>query len=81
MGRGRAETTAKGRRARAWREKAGLTAQDLADHTGYSLEAVYQFERGRRADGSDHSEWTWQRFRLCCAAVDTQLKTGRTFEW
>lgn len=77
----RLKSTTKGTAARTWRLKHDLSPQDLADRSGYSLEAVYQFERGKRSDGSEHSEWAWQRYQLCCAAVDHQLKTGRVFQW
>ena len=77
----RSKATSKGAAARAWREKVKLSPQDLADRSGYSLEAVYQFARGKRSDGSEHSEWAWQRFRLCCAAVEHQLRTGKEFSW
>jgi hypothetical protein len=81
MSRARVKSTAKGTAARAWRDKCGLSAQDLADFTGYSLEAIYQFERGKRSDGTEHSEWAWQRYQLCCAAIEQQMKTGKVFAW
>ena len=68
------------KQAKAWREKVGLTVADLADMSGYSPEAIYTFERGSRYDGK-HSEWAWHRYRMACAAVEQQVKTGRAFEW
>lgn len=81
MGRAPVKGTPQGEKVRKWRARLELSTQDLADYTGYAREAIYQFERGKRADGSAHSEWAWQRFELCCAAVQHQLKTGETFEW
>lgn len=81
MTRRRIEPSAKGKRARAWRERLGLTVTDLADLTGYSREAVQQYERGKRSDKHELSDWAWQRYSLCCAAVEHQQKTGRAFEW
>jgi DNA-binding XRE family transcriptional regulator len=81
MGRTPVKGTAQGEKVRKWRQRVGLTPQDLADYTGFSREAVYQFERGTRPDGSPHSKWTWQRFEMCCAAVEHQMQTGRAFEW
>lgn len=68
-------------KAKRWREKLNLKVQDLADMTGYSIEAVYQYERGARADGKKLSDWSWQRYRMACAAAEQQIKTGRAFEW
>ena len=82
MGRSPLKATPQGEKVRKWRARVGLTAQDLADYTGYTREAVYAFERGQRyGKGGAHSEWAWQRFRLCCAAVEQEMKTGRVFEW
>lgn len=70
--------------AKAWRERIGLTVQDLSDRTGFSLTSIYMFERGRGQDGKKlykFSEFAWQRYQMICAAVDTELKTGRRFEW
>ena len=81
MGRNRTDSTPQGKRAKAWRERIKLSPQDLADATGYSLEAVYQYERGVRADGSKLSDWAWQRYQMACAAVDYQKRSGRAFAW
>ena len=67
--------------AKAWRLKRKLTLDQLSEMTGYSVPALYKFEAGVRQVGQKHSEWTWQRFRMACAAVDAQIRTGRTFEW
>lgn len=70
-------------RARAWREKLSLTLDQLSELTGYSVPAIRKFEAGARnkTRGDQHSEWTWQRYRMACAAVDAQIRTGRTFSW
>src|SRR6266404_1519477 len=57
--------------AKAWRIKSGLSVQQLADLSGYSPEAIYQFERGIRSDGEKQSAWAWQRYKLCCAAIES----------
>lgn len=77
--------------ARAWLDRHGLTARRLAELTGYSEPAVYWFLQGktppmRNAKGGHTRDrrikaWVWHRFRLACAAVDHQLRTGKTFAW
>lgn len=70
--------------AKAWRERIGLTVQELSDRTGFALTSIYMFERGTRQDGkklSKHSEFAWQRYQMVCAAVDAEMKTGRRFTW
>ncbi len=81
MSKTRAPTTAQGEQARSWRERLKLSVQDLADLTGYSIAAIYQFERGINGAGAKHSEWSWQRYRLICSAVAHQMRTGKEFEW
>lgn len=80
-GRNPVKGTPQGERVRRWRARLGLTPQDLADYTGYTREAIYAFERGHRGKSGAHSEWAWQRFKLCCAAVEQQMRSGRVFEW
>lgn len=81
MSKTRADSTPQGVRCRSWREGAKLSVQDLADLTGYSVAAIYQFERGINGSGDSHSEWSWQRYRLCCSAIAHQLRTGKEFSW
>ena len=81
MSRKRSKSTEAGERARAWRERYKLSVQDLADATGYSYEAVYQYERGLRADGTELSAFAWQRYQMACAGVQAQIKTGKKFKW
>ena len=80
MSRKRVKPTEAGQTARAWREKAGLSIPALADATGYSLEAIYQYERGKRHDGAKLSEFAWQRYEMACAGVAAELK-GEKFSW
>ena len=78
-------------RARAWRDRHGLSTRELATLTGYSVEAVNWFLRGetppmRRAKGGKPKDrtiapWVWHRWRLACAAVDHQLRTRKMFDW
>lgn len=70
--------------AKAWRERMKLTVQELSDRSGYGLTTIYMFERGMRQDGkqlSEHSAFAWERYRLICAAVDKEIRTGRRFAW
>jgi hypothetical protein len=70
-----------GKKAKAWREKVGLTVPDLEKLSGFSRESIYDFERDRRSDGKPIGEFSWHRYRLVCAAVEQQMKTGKEFEW
>lgn len=82
-------------KAKAWRERHGLTLQKLSELSGYSPAALLWFERGltpartaKHVAGKATSEkeraikwWVWQRYKLVMAAIDHQLKTGEKFEW
>lgn len=81
MSKTRVPSTPQGIQAREWREAHKITVQDLADLTGYSVASIYQFERGVDGNGEPPSEWSWQRYRLCCGAIAHQLKTGKEFQW
>lgn len=81
MSRKEIKRTALAERAMAWRQKVGLTPDDLAEATGYSREAIYQYERGYRADGAKLSEYAWQRYMMACAGVEAEMKSGRKFAW
>ena len=67
--------------AKAWRQARGLAVAELAELTGYSIETIYVFERGRQPGGAKIKEWAWQRFKQACAGVDWQLRTGKEFGW
>jgi hypothetical protein len=68
-------------KAKAWRIKHGLTQAQLSDMSGYAISAIFSFERGDRGPGVAHSEWSWRRYRMVCAGIDRQLRSGREFEW
>ena len=67
--------------AKQWRNERGFTVEQLSDLTGYSREAIYCFERGKMANGTDIPEWVWQRFKMTCAGVDAQVRSGMNFQW
>lgn len=74
-------------RARAWREKHGLTPDQLGKLTGYSVSSIYWFERGeapprswgnlkgRQAHKKPHpiKEWVWLRYKRACQGVHLEL--------
>ncbi len=78
-------------KAKAWREKRGLTFAQLAELSGYSELSIRWFEKGetppdrnaKSGNGKDRKvkPWVWQRYRLVCSGVDRQLATRKTFEW
>ncbi len=74
-------------RARAWREGHGLTRAQLAERTGWSPEAIYWFEEGHKPPRPGQrtyyeiEDWVFMRYRLACAGVEHELKTGRVFNW
>ena len=81
-------------KARAWRERIGMTPEQLAEHIGYTRMSIYWFERGetppqRNAKGGNpddraHKPWVWMRYRRACGDLDAQMfgrKKGRTFAW
>lgn len=67
-------------RARAWRERMGLTVMALEELSGYSREAIYGFEKGKRWDGK-HSDFAWHRYKMACSAVERQISSGKVFDW
>jgi hypothetical protein len=67
--------------AKAWRERRKLSIEQLSELTGYSIPAIYAFERGTRNAGESHSEWTWHRYKMACSGAERQIKSGRIFEW
>ena len=78
-------------KAKAWRESRNLTPERLAELTGYSTVTLYWMERGctpplRNAKSGRPKDrkirpWVWQRYKMACAAVDHQLRTGKGFDW
>ncbi len=75
-------------KAKAWREKLGLTVEQLSDRVGYSIESIYLFEKGYTYAGRTPkkgsirkvplTESVWKRYRLACAAVAADLDK---FNW
>ena len=82
-------------KARQWRERLNLTPKQLADLSGYAVPTIWWFERGltpprtkkhvageAKAPRERQISWVnWLRYKLVCAGVDAQLKSGRAFEW
>lgn len=72
-------------RAKAWREKHGLTAEQLAKLTGYRPRMIFWMERGesppnRTRGAAPTAPWIWQRYKMMCAGVEAQLQ-GKEFDW
>lgn len=82
-------------KARQWREKLELTPKRLAELSGYSVPSIFWFERGltpprtRKHVAGKAKEprerqikwYVFARYKLCCAAVEHQLKIGKKFDW
>lgn len=75
-------------KAKAWRESLRLSIQELAEHTGYSPEAIRWFERGitpTHGKGNDKDrrikEWVWKRYKIACCGVAWQRRTKKEFNW
>lgn len=74
-------------KARAWAEKHDLSAQQVADLTGYGVRAVHWFwsgqspPNGTRAKAGKISPWVFQRFKRACQGVDAQLRSRKEFNW
>lgn len=77
--------------ARAWREKLGLDRSQLSELTGYSREAITDYERGvsRKRTWSNNpavyeprpiDRKIMQRYKLTCWGVAAQLR-GDKFDW
>lgn len=74
-------------KARRWRANHQLTPEKLAELTGYSVSAIYWFERGETppsrhvsATKGKITPWVWQRYKRACEGVDAEL-SGRKFKW
>lgn len=77
----RARPTSAGARARAWRDRLELTVEQLEEMSGYSRESIWMYERGKRSDKTEIGAFAWQRYKMACAAVDRQIRSGEEFEW
>lgn len=78
-------------KAKRWRERTGLSHDQLAELVGYSRESIFLFEkgfvydeRGRTARGKVRTRATneraFHRYRMACAGVHATLN-GSTFNW
>lgn len=64
--------------ARLWREKMGLTREQLSERIGYSTSMIRDFEAGAiRGRNTPIGEPEWRRYKLACAAIDAGLE----FNW
>ena len=63
-------------RARIWRTTMELSRAQLSRLTGYSQQAIYQFERGVNAGGEEHTAEVWQRYKLACLGVTVMKAQG-----
>lgn len=68
-------------KARKWRNERRLTVEKLSELSGWSIEAIYLFERGVTPKGEPVSDWVWQRYRMVCAGIDAELRSGVRFDW
>ncbi len=57
------------KRARQWREAAGLSRPELAKLAGYSITQIVDFERGEHQNGRRLNLNAMRRYRLVCAAL------------
>lgn len=72
-------------RAKAWRDKHGLTLIELSDLTGYSPSALCRFELGIVPASQTMGEHpvtpkAWRRFKMICLAVDSLTKAAKKVE-
>lgn len=71
-------------KARKWRESLGLTQQKLGEMLGYSIEAIYWFERGVTPDRGKSERrikpWIWRRYHLACRGLAAEME-HRTWDW
>lgn len=72
-------------RAQKWRDKSGLTMEQLAGLTGYSPSAICRFELGTVPTSQTMGEHpvtakAWRRYKLICLAVDMLAKAEKKVE-
>lgn len=68
---------AEGIKARAWRERRGLSRPALGDLIGYSPSQIEYFERGYNRYKKPVEPREFLTFKLACAALASQL----SFDW
>lgn len=78
-------------RAKAWRERMGLSLDQLSELSGYAVLTLRYMEKGltpvrtaRHVAGKTKSRkipWqVWQRYKMVCAGVEYELTKGK-FDW
>ena len=67
--------------AREWRRARGLDVPKLAELAGYAPEVIYLMERGVNSKNEPVSDFVWQRYKMICAGIDAQLRSGTVFDW
>jgi hypothetical protein len=72
-------------RAKSWRDKIGLTLDQLAVLTGYSPSAICRFELGTVPASQTMGEHpvtpkAWRRYKMICLAVDMLTRAGKRVE-
>ena len=73
-------------KAKAWRRKRKLTIDQLAQLTGYGPRSIIWFEQGlsppnAQSNARPVADWVWHRYRMMCAGVEAQIRSGRQFDW
>ena len=81
-------------KAKAWRERIGLSKEELGEAIGYTAISIYWFDRGEtppnrraksgRANERHISDWVFQRYKRACGDLDAELfgrKKGTRFDW
>ena len=72
-------------RAQKWRDRVGLTMDQLAALTGYSPSAICRFELGTVPASQTMGEHpvtpkAWRRYKMICLAVDMLRRAGKDLE-
>lgn len=80
-------------KAKAWRERMGLTMDQLARLTGYSKASISWFEKGetpprtyagkksKSKRGTQIGESVWTRYKRACHSCQVQLERKEQFKW
>ena len=69
-------------KAKWWRlHIAGLSIKNLSELSGYAQRTIYQMETGCDHRGKKIPTESWQRYKLCCAAIHSHLRGGKYFNW
>jgi len=73
-------------KAVAWRQRHGMTPEQLAELTGYSMQTIYWMERGWAApktgeDPQPIKPWVWKRYKMACLGAAAQLHARQEWDW